>query len=321
MIETKQHRLNGIEPDIVLGLLALFGLLRSLERSQPGWAPRAAWTVDDLPLRGVLYLSTEVSRDDVCRESVAGVADLAQHHRFPVRHPKELNEHQARAELREAAIANRYRADLWAALVSDKARKKDEKNVEPTPMCLQFGQAHQHFLNRLAALPDLARSDSQRAQDALHEALFAPWRRQDKTDGFRWDPVEDVRHAYRFDDPSKRATKQGTQLGANMLAAIGLAALTVAPRQRGSDIRLIVRGERRNGRFSLRWPIWKHPASLERIRNMLDHPDLDRIETRSALGITEMFRSRQISVGKLLNMTRATAMVPRDRLKRRQMSR
>ncbi len=313
MIKTTRHRLDGIEPDIVLALLALFGLLRALERSRPEWRPRAAWTVDELPVRGTLHLRTAVSSDEVSRASVAGVAELAQHHRFPFRNLKDLHEDQARAELREAAIADPYRADLWAALVSDKAHKSREANVEPTPMCLQFGQGHQHFLSRLRDLPDLARSDRERARDAVHEALFAPWDRADRTDGFRWDPAEDVRHAYRFDDPTKSATKQGTQHGANILAAVGLATLMVAPHRRGPDIRLDVRGGRRERRFSLQWPIWAYPASLERICGMLDHPELHRMETRAMLGITEVFRSRQISVGKLLNMTRAKPVAPRDR--------
>ena len=63
------------------------------------------------------------------------------------------------------------------------AAGKDDK-IEATPLCLLFGQGHQHFLARLATIP---RTDAApprgrgkntvtlSAAETLHEALFEPW--------------------------------------------------------------------------------------------------------------------------------------------------
>ena len=116
------------------------------------------------------------------------------------------------------------------------AAGKDDK-IEATPLCLLFGQGHQHFLDRLATIP---RTDAPpprgrgknavtlSAAETLHETLFEPLDfRQDPTPAFRWDPAEDVRYALRADDPSGQ--KSTTQHGANRLAAFGLPILTVTP--------------------------------------------------------------------------------------------
>jgi hypothetical protein len=87
----------------------------------------------------------------------------------------------------------------WAALMSDVAGK--DGHVESTPLCLIFGQGHQHFLDRLVAVPRAAappprgrgrKTVTLTAAETLHEALFEPWARRDPTPGFRWDPAEDV---------------------------------------------------------------------------------------------------------------------------------
>ena len=79
-----------------------------------------------------------------------------------------------------------------------------------------------------------AKSVALTAAETLHEALFQPWTRQDATPAFRWDPAEDVRYALRADYPS--CNKSTTQHGANRLAALGLAALTAVPVQRGARV-------------------------------------------------------------------------------------
>ena len=44
---------------------------------------------------------------------------------------------------------------LWASLISDAAVRERNKaaEAEPTPLCLLFGQGHQHFLERLSSVP------------------------------------------------------------------------------------------------------------------------------------------------------------------------
>ena len=316
----QHHRLHGLEPDNLLAFLALLGLLRALETATPTWLPRVAWAVDPLPVRPVLALPVAVGREAVADAAATGVQHLAQLHVFKDKNLK-LSPEDAAEQLATAAGGDRYTADLWAALVSDAAVRR-EKEVEPTPFCLMFGQGHQYFLERLNAVPRQARPNRGPGQaagsvsetDCLIEALFTPWARPDATPSFRWDPHEDVRYAHRATDPTDRKTKATTQHGANRLAAVGLATLTAVPtRPRGAagEIHLAVLGgcRAKDGSFVFTWPIWREPIGLAAIRNLLGHPGLDNPATRAELGVVDRRFTRRILVGKYLNFTPAESLV------------
>ena len=319
MSTTRHHRLVGLEPDNLLAFLALLGLLRALETATPMWPPpRVAWAVDSLPLRPVLTLPEAIERRAILVAAAAGVRQLTKQHVFEDKNLK-LSPCAARKRLRGAADSDRYTADLWAALVSDAAVRGKKAEVEPTPLCLMFGQGHQHFLERLRTVPRQAQPDRGPGQptysvsetDCLSEALFTPWERPDATWSFRWDPHEDVRYAHRATDPTDKKTKATTQHGANRLAAVGLAALTVAPARRraAGEVHLAVLGgdRMRDGSFTFTWPIWREPISLAAIRNLLGHPGLDNPATCAALGIVDRRCARRISVGKYMNFTTAVS--------------
>ncbi len=317
----QRHRLSGLEPDNLLAFLALLGLLRALETVRPEWRPRAAWDVEQSPLRPVLTLGVGQMSTAVADAAADGAARLAKFYRFPADPAPDASPQndlnytdEVARQLLSASLADdgRERADLWAALMSDAAAK--DAQIEATPLCLLFGQGHQHFLDRLAKVPCLAVTPP-RGQgkstvtptpgQTMCEALFEPWKRQDPTPAFRWDPSEDVRYALRADNPA--GTKSTTQHGANRLAALGLAALTTTPAQRGPRVRLQVLGgwfERND--FSFAWPIWRDAASLAAIRALLSHPGLrDGPEALAHLGVTQVRRTRRIAVGKFMNFIRA----------------
>ena len=310
------HRLDGLEPDNLLAFMALLGLLRALEEARPDWCPRVSWTVDEPPLRPCLRVARGVAEDAILEATAEGLGTLARHHDFKGLSDLKLLPDDATRRLRDAAGSHRYTGELWAALISDAAMARDGKKVEPTPLCLMFGQGHQHFLARLASVPretmppkrGFGHNKSEISEtECLREALFAPWERPDATDSFRWDPSEDVRYALRARDPTDSRTKETTQHGANRLAAVGLSILTVVPKRRFSKVRLALLGGGRepNGDHTLDWPIWRDPVGLAGIRALLGHPHLDRSETRAALGVVERRRARRISVGKFMNVTRA----------------
>ena len=318
MTERSTHRLAGLEPDNLLAFLALLGLLRSLEHVRSAWHPRVAWTVDTPPVRPTLTVAAQTTHAEIAAVVAEGLADLADRHDFGHLENLKLSPEEVAERLRTAATGDRYAADLWAALTSDAAvrNKGKAQEAEPTPLCLLFGQGHMHFMSRLASVPQestppargTGRSKTAVGEvDCLREALFEPWTRPDATSSFRWDPHEDVRYALRATDPTDSKTKETTQHGANRLAAIGLSALTVAPRLRGGSAQLSVIGGRRerSGGFAFTWPIWHHSISLAAVRSLLGHAGLDRQATWDALGIVELRRARRISVGKFMNFTRA----------------
>lgn len=314
-----RHRLQGLQPDNLLAFLALLGLLRVIETSRPGWRPRAAWDIDQPPLRPLLVIAEPATPQEICEAAAEGATRLAESYEFSSENPhsatqKDLNYHDgyARELLRNAAAEeDRERADLWAALMSDLAEK--DGRTEATPLCLLFGQGHQHFLERLAVVPRTAAPPPRgrgknivtlTAAQTLQEALFEQWTRQDPTPGFRWDPAEDVRYALRADDPS--GEKSTTQHGANRLAALGLPTFTVVPVQRGNRVRLQVLAGKFDGEFTLAWPIWRQPASLATIRAMLSHPDLTKGVTAMAhLGVEQVRRTRRVNNGRFNNFSRA----------------
>lgn len=311
-----KSRLDGLEPDNLLGFLCLLGLLRCLDIQAPRWRSRISWSVDQPPVRPVIHVRGDVGKEEIVAETMSGLNRLAGEHQFPDKNLKLLPE-VAREQLLMARKRGHYEACLWASLVSDKARKRDQETVEPTPLCLMFGQGHQYFLARMASVPQqrttaskaVVKRNGEAETEAshIHKALFDGWQRNDNADSFRWDPAEDVRYAYRPGNPTVAKYKQKTEHGANRLAAVGLASLTVFPKRTGRDIRLGVRcGSWPPRQFSLSWPIWRWPMSLAAIEGLLDHPRLEDPSVQRALGVVELLRTQRESVGRYMNFTYAT---------------
>jgi hypothetical protein len=157
-----RHRLHGLEPDNLLAFLALLGLLRAIETSRPDWRPRAAWDIDQPPLRPWLLTAEPATPEAISQAAAKGAIRLAESYEFSPEDShavsqKDLDYTPVYArELLSKAVAEEKRecADLWAALMCDLAAKGG--HVEPTPLCLLFGQGHQHFLDRLTIVPRTA---------------------------------------------------------------------------------------------------------------------------------------------------------------------
>lgn len=328
MTPSNHHRLEGLEPDNLLGFLALLGLLRTLEREDADreesgrWHARISWDLEHPPLRPVLHLRQALTREDIAVAAADGIAKIANKYDFEGRKDLNYSKEEAKQVLSEALghgiEFDLERCELLAALMTDAAIKENKKEavVDPTPLCLLFGQGHQHFLERLSQLPQQpappprGRGRNARtltAAECLSEALFQPWHREDPTISMRWDPEEAVRYAHMAGDPTDPEYKAGTQHGANRLAAAGLSILTLAPVQRSGKVKPVPIGGKlgRPGEFYFAWPIWRYPTTLRSIAALLCHPGLHTGRDLSHLGIDHILIAQRISVGKFMNFTRA----------------
>ena len=294
--------LEGLEPDNLLAFLALLGLLRALETAKPEWQPRVVWC--EMPMAAELHLTTSADAQDMVAAADAGIRQLGRAYDFDradiTYKPEDFRRFAAKS------ANDRERAMLVAALASDGAARRDGDTVEPTSLCAMFGQGHQHFLSRLAGMA--VRDDAANVSD-LSRALFEPWRYEDYTDGFRWDPMEDRRYAHQYGDPSENRNQIGTVTGANRLATIGFSALVSAPTSSGLAT-LGVAGTRRERNVC--WPLVAVQTSLVGYLALLAHPWLGDDVKASALaayGVRGIARARRYKVGKFFNYERALIQV------------
>lgn len=294
-----RHRLAGLEPDNLLAFMALVGLLRALETARPAWRPRAFWDVETDPWRPVLTLAKPQTEAAVAEAAAEGVRALAAHHAATGNQPDLKLSPADFANLHEAAdVQGRCVLD---ALCCHRATR-DDGTLWPTPFAFMFGQGHQHFLTRFREVPT-----EQPTSDVIATALFAPWTRNDRTDGFRWDPAEDRRYALRALNPS--TDKATTQQGANVLAAICLPLLPVTPIRRRGETRVLTPMTRygTGGQIEFTWPVWTRRASLVAILALLRHAELAK-DSPDAVNLPQtatLLRARRISVGKYFNVTPA----------------
>ena len=298
-IPAERHRLTGLEPDNLLAFMALIGLLRALETARPAWRPRAFWDVETDPWRPILTLAEPLTEAKISDAAADGVRALARHHAATGDQADlklSLGDFDA---LHEAADAQ-GRCVLDALCCHGATR--DDGTLWPTPFAFMFGQGHQHFLTRFRKIPA-----DESTSDVIATALFAPWARNDRTDGFRWDPAEDRRYALRALNPS--TDKATTQHGANVLAAICLPLLPVTPIRRRGKTQVLTPMTRygTRGQIEFTWPLWTRRASLAAILALLRHPELAK-ESPEAANLPQtaaLMLARRISVGKYFNVTPA----------------
>jgi len=317
---TTEHRLVGLAPDNLLAFLALLGLMRCLEAARPTWRARVRWDVARFPIRPLLTIQQSATQADVAQCAATGCEELGAD--FDFGHVRLLNwsANEARALMRNALRAGRdgkRRAELLSALASDVATIN--ATVMCTPLCLLFGQGNQFFLERLSQAPKVGASGfaSTRLKQVVWSptqimacALFAPWRRLDRSPSFRWDPVEDRRYAFRAADPSSAPLL--TVSGANSLAAVGLPLITVVPATVRGRVGMQTVGVRRGTQLTqFTWPIWTRSTSLAGIRALLTHPALCNEQLHcaqlSSLGVYELRRTARVRYGKYINFTEAEA--------------
>jgi hypothetical protein len=196
-------------------------------------------------------------------------------------------------------IAPGHSARLWldfmAAVGTDAAVDKNG-NVLRSSLQMVNGGKRQDFVSIIRKLVLNC------TEEHIRNTLFGGWQYADSMTGenLRWDPCDDRRHAYRWDDPSGANTRRsGSQLGANRLAIEALPLFPVCPVGRGAR----TAGFDFNSEHFI-WPIWGYVACVDAVRSLLAMAELRKDNAEGGrfglrcFGVEQIFSARRFAVDK-----------------------
>ncbi len=305
--------LPGLDGANSLGFLAALGTVRAATLYWPQHRVRMAWSTGDLGWRPELYLHPVLEQEEL----LAGLNEFLQQ-TDPLQVLADYKDLTIPiAAFREAELAaaqtatatDRAAADFLAALGSDvvETQVNGKKNglIADTALRNTSGAGHQHFIGTMRTLI------ADTTIEHLHKTLFETWRYDDplKNHSLRWDPMDDIRYALRWDNPKgdKNRKLSGSMWGANRLAIEALPMLPTIPVKTRLETTGFTQHKGQGTIWS--WPLWNTPIGLDEIRSLLSHPMLmnetpDR-HALLAIGVMEIYRCRRITQGKYRNFTPA----------------
>jgi hypothetical protein len=297
----KEITLIGLEGGNPLAFLAALGTLRSLTLAWPGHRLRMSWRREG-PWRPVLHSDRPAGPTQIVQALDQFLQKMRGHPAWSL--GPDLNVPAGAFKQYAAAAAQLARLGrdrTWADFVvafGCESVVNEAGGVQDTALRTMSGAGHQHFLGFMQNIVDRTKAGH------LEKSLFQPWRYDDPLDTqtLRWDPLDDVRRALRWRDPSgdPQRRKRGAMLGANRLAIEGLPLLPTVP----IGPRLLATtgfSGRGSARMYWTWPIWSGALTLDVVRSLLA---LRQIQTDPASGevrrrgVVEVFRSRRLTVGK-----------------------
>jgi hypothetical protein len=289
--------LRGLEGANPLGFLAAVGTLRQCSllwktaQVRMRWIREGGWR----PLLAGIPVDTEA---ELCRSLAEGttwapLTDFAElGNNLTV--SQEVFERVARKIAGDAMPGERTSLDFVSAFGNEVFEDKDKGRIEYTDLSFITGSGHQHFLGTARALQACA------GEEHLSEALFGPWRFQDKGNSLRWDPEDAKEYALRWRDPSVGGVL--TVWGANRLAFEALPLFPMVPDSRGLKTTGFRFAERAH---EFTWPIWTQPASVDTVRSLLSLRELQEANPNKpqfeAMGIGEVFRTQRVRIGQGAN--------------------
>jgi CRISPR-associated endonuclease/helicase Cas3 len=151
-------------------------------------------------------------------------------------------------------------------------------------------------------------------REHLRRAIFHPWDYSDALDNqsLHLDPSEDRRHAHQWNkpagDPDRKA--RGGMLGANRLALEAMPLFPSFPE--ASTLHTVGFTGTRSTNTRWTWPLWSVKLSLPVVRSLLGSEVLQNdplnpadIAALQAQGVSAVYRTRRILVGKTPNFTPA----------------
>ena len=190
----------------------LLGTLRILTQCLPGALVRMGWRLTGA-WRPVLFLPSPFSPQalaDLIYERLRDTDDRPEFKQLGpdlTVDPLVFREF-ASAGAREASRSNRNWSDFAAAFgceattVDNAARP----TIQDTAFRTMAGAGHQHFLGFMRNIIRATKPDH------LSKALFEPWRYDDPVQNLtlRWDPIDDVRYALQWRNPSGDPSRKGS---------------------------------------------------------------------------------------------------------------
>jgi hypothetical protein len=306
--------LIGLRADNLLAYLAALGTLRVATLQEDTEAVRMSWDFIEGSWRPYLHYAREIDR----KAFVQGLHKQLQSGKnlraFQLGNNLNLTLDSFRKALEQcvqsASLSDRRDVDFLAAFGSDAIATmsggKRTNQIADTAFRTMSGGGHQHFLGTIRTFIE------DTTEEHLEKSLFADWTYDDpiKKHTMRWDPMDDIRYALRWDDPSgdKNREQYGSMWGANRLA---IEALPFFPTQPiGGRLATTGFAENRAREVTFTWPVWSPPIGLMELRSLLCLSDLqaeipDREKLRSR-GVVEIYRCQRITQDKFRNFTPAT---------------
>jgi len=294
--------LTGLRADLPIGAMAAFGCLRVCQCLPELRGAKLAWAADSV--HAVLWTPAETSREELVALLMKDVRkaesrdELKWSEQIKTASRDEFRKHAKKA-LDGATRGDHEAADWFSAFGSELVLDR-EGRIEATPFDMSV--ARQKFLadaRRLAAgLSESAGRNGKSATDAYTEALFGPWRYADDQHSLGWDPTTMKLGAFTYKAPTSMANS-------GVRAAVWLAfeSLPLFPCFCSGGLQLpAFRHARR--KFTLCWPVWRAPISLDTLKCLLGWAALTEDsapdEELTARGVTALYRSARFKPNKYL---------------------
>jgi hypothetical protein len=305
--------LSGLDGSIPLAFLAALGSLRTLSLARPDLEARLGWRVQSGSWCPFLTTAAPLSEDGLVEVLGTELERLGESPALQIGDDLNLTRRDFRRfceRARDSADGrDRSVPDYAAAFGSDGVVEagSTEGNIQDTALRTMRGAGHQHFLKFMRGILGAV------SPAYLAKTLFSVWQYDDPVENLtlRWDPIDDVRYALRWRNPSGDPARRhrGSMLGANALAIAGLPLLPTAP----VGSRLSTTGFRGSGSRNTHWtwPIWEPAIPLDVARSLValkdlqsESPDRERL---GPMGIREVYRSQRLTIGKARNFSPARA--------------
>lgn len=304
--------LRGMDGANPLAFLAAVGTLRSLTSAWPDQRVCLHWGREEGALRPLITSKKRVFEEDLITALTDQLRLLSGNPALALADDLSIDATRFRkateAAQRDGHPTRRDAADFLSAFGCEALADTKTGRILDTALRTMSGAGHQHFLLFMRQLA------ADTSAEHLHAALFRPWRYTDPGPSLRWDPVDDRRHALRWDEPSGDPIR--TVRGANALAVQSLPVFSTQPQARRLATTAMTHIPR-NGTY-LTWPIWNCPIPLDVVRSLLALKDIQDLTAArhirdlrplrarlASFGIVEIFRCQRITQGKYRNFTQA----------------